>query len=225
MAKQFRRSGSGVQSANRKIVQVNQAQGFGNMSNMQGTTRVIYDAVRIETSANTSTYTLFENCKTRNFPLTNLTENKLQVGETMAIQRFSVFIMGCAAGTTNCTGIFPFSFFALFSRFYGGQLSFNIAQDQVIKKLPLSSMAAPFNPNSKFIGYYQSQPLAADPVTSYTVEHNIYHMDTNLVLPPQIEFNCTITVPALTTLPAVSDWYLMMKMEGIGSLYAPKTTY
>lgn len=211
-------------SANSKIVSVNQNQGVKGIGGMQGTTRVIYDAVLLQATAVNSTLNLFENCKTRAFPLTNLSENKLQVGESIAMQRFSFYIIECTAGTTNVLGTFPLSYFAQFQRLYGGALNFTIAQDQVIKKLPLTSMQASFNPRARFQGYYQFQVLAADPVTSFFMNHDIYHFDNNIIIPPQIEFVAQVQLPPIA-LPAGFDFYLAMKIEGLGSLYAPKANY
>lgn len=223
MAKQLvRRSGNG--SANSKIVTVNAEQGNKGINKMQGTTRIIYDSVPLATTAVNTTLRLFEGAKTRQFPLTNLSENKLQVGESMAMERASFYITECTTGTTNALAVLPLAYFTNFSRIYAGQMSFSIAQDQVIKKLPISSFFAPFNPNSKFYGYYQIQPLAADPVTAFQFPQDVYHFNNNLIIPPGVEFYCDVTIPPIT-LPAGFDFYLTMKVEGLGSLYAPKSTY
>lgn len=218
------RSKSGVPSANRKIVEVANQQGVQGMQNMQGTTRIIYDAILLAATTTNTTVNLFENCKTRQFPLTNLTENKLQVGEAMALQRFSFYIIQCTTGTTNVLSVQPIAYFPQFHRLYGGVLNFTIAQDTVIKKLPLASMYAPFNPDSRFQGLFQTQPLAADPVTSYLTPQDIFHFDTDIILLPQLEFVAQVQLPPIA-LPAGSDFYLAMKLEGIGSLYNPKSTF
>lgn len=213
------------QNAGIKIGEVNRGQGVHGIDKMQATTRVIYDAVQLATTTTNTTIRLFEGAKTRQFPLTNLSENKLQVGESIAMQRFSIFIMQCTTGTTNCIGISPLMYWPNFTRLYGGQLNFNIAQDQVIKKLPLSAMFSCFNPHSRFIGYYQIQVAATDPVTSFLLPQDIYTFQNNIVIPPQIEFYADITIPPISSLPAGFDSYLMMKIEGLGSLYAPKANY
>lgn len=227
MAKKFIPVGGG--NANQKIVMVNQKQGFGNMSNQQGTTRVIFDSIKLATNTEPTIVTLFEDCKNRTFPQTNLPQNRLEVGETMAMQRFSVFLMLVNAGQPKqVTQTMPLSWFPLSWRLYAGLLNFSIAQDTVIKQLPLTSMQAQFNPNSKFQGIHQFNNTNA---TTGKLETNInnqdiYHFDTNLIIPPQIEFKATIQIPPLdlSGLPT-SDFYLVMKIEGLGSLYAPKSTY
>lgn len=214
-----------VPSVNQKIVQVNKAQGVKGMGQMQGTTRVIMDAVPLIASANTQTYNLFENCKQRAFPDTNLTENKLQVGESIAVQRFSVFILQKSSVTNQALSVVPLSYFGEFQAIYASFFSFYISQDQVIKKLPLESMYAPFNPYANFMGYYNTQP-AGGALTSWTLPQDVYHMETSLIIPPQIEFMAQLQIPGIPALPAGNyTFHLAMKIEGIGSLYAPKSTY
>ena len=225
MAKKLIRRPNGVPSANEKIVQVNANQGIKGLNKMQGTTRVIMDSVKLATAATSQTYNLFENCANRQFPLTNIPENKLQIGESIVVQRFSLYITQTTTNTTDALSVTPFDYFASLKRLYASQLTFFIAGDQVIKKLPLASMYAPFNPDAKFMGLYQFQPAAGD-FQTFNIPHDIYHMRTNLVIPQLLEFVASVQVPALT-LPAIGayDYYLTMKIEGIGSLYAPKGTY
>jgi hypothetical protein len=225
MAKQLRVANPGGYSKNpnQKIIQVTTDQGFKGIDKMQGTTRIIYDAVQLSTNAENQTLTLFDACNKRQFPLTNLTENKLQVGEAMTLERFSCYIIECTTGTTKAVGVLPLNYFAQFNCLYASTMNFQIAQDTVIKKMPLASLFAPFNPHSKFMGYYNNQP-AGGALTSWTYPQDIYHFETSIVLPPQIEFLANFQIPPIT-LPAGYDFYFAMKIEGIGSLYAPKANY
>lgn len=211
-------------SANQKLVAVNKNLGVKGMAGQQATTRIIYDAVKLATTTVNTTITLFQNCKTRQFPLTNLSENKLQVAESIALQRFSVYIIQCTTGTTDVQDVSPLGYFPQFRRLYASTLDFNIAQNQVIKQMPLASMYAPFNHKSKFMGYFQTQSLATDPLTSYLLPQDIFEFDTNTIIPPQIEFYAQFTVPPIA-LPSGSDFYLAMKLEGLGSLLAPKANF
>lgn len=81
--RQIKRTGTGLAnpiqfSPNYKLVKVAQTLGIKDLSKMQITTRQIYHAIKLQTSANISTLQFFTNVNTVNFPLTNLTENKLQ---------------------------------------------------------------------------------------------------------------------------------------------------
>ena len=81
-------------NANRKIVTVNNAQGAKNINQQQGTTRIIYDSLPLVNGVNPKqTLRFFEGVNSRVFPFTNLTENKLQIGESIALQRFTFFLM------------------------------------------------------------------------------------------------------------------------------------
>jgi hypothetical protein len=222
MAKSFRRQGGG--NAGSKIVSVNSAQGVKGIGKMQGTTRILFDSVKLATTTTNTTVTLFQGCNTRDFPLTNLTENKLQVGESIAMQRFSVYIISCSTGTLNAQGVYPLAYFGAYSRIYNGLMSFNIAENQVIKNLPLAALYAPLNHQSKFFGNFTIQVLAADPITQFAVPHDTFKFDNDIIIPPQIQFFTTITLPPITVVPGF-DSYLAMKISGLGSLYAPKANY
>jgi hypothetical protein len=217
------RRSQGNGSAGSKIVNVNREMGVKGIGSQQGSTRIIFDAIQLQANPTNGILTLFENCKTRQFPLTNLTENKLQVGESITMQRFSFYIIECTAATTTVLDIVPLSFFAEFNRLYGSWFDFSIAQDTVIKRYPLSAMYSAFNKDSRWNSMYQLQPAAGD-LISDEISHDVSWMDNNIVIPPQIEFKCQITVPPIV-LPAGFDFYLAMKIEGLGSLFAPKSTY
>jgi hypothetical protein len=219
--KRFRSAnGSG---AGQKIVAVNNAQGVKGIGSQQGTTRILLDAVQLTATTVNTTINLFENCKTRVFPLTNLQENKLQYAESSAMQRFSCYIIECASGTTNVLDTVPLSYFSQFHRLYGAFMSFSIAQDQVIKKFPLTSLQASFNKNARFIGSNQIQPAAGDLLT-LNLNHDVFEFDNDLIIPPQIEFVASFQIPPIA-LPSGFDFYFAMKIEGLGSLYAPKANY
>jgi len=206
-----------------KIVAVNQNMGITNTANQQATTRVIYDAVKIVTSAQNQTLNLFTNAKSRSFPLTNLTENKLQVGESLAIQRMSFYIIQCTTGTTEAIGVVPLGYFYGYQRLYASICNFQIAQNNVLKNFPLASMFAPFNKDSRFMGLNQSQPAAGD-LSTFIYPHDVYKFDSNTIIPEMIEFTMDVTIPPVTSL-AGYDTYLACKLEGLGSLFSPKTNY
>jgi hypothetical protein len=73
--------------AGNKIPQVTANMGIKNIANMQGTTRIIYDSIKLQATTTISAIQFFENVNTRKFPFANIPENKLQVGETIAMQR------------------------------------------------------------------------------------------------------------------------------------------
>ena len=72
----------------KKLLAVANALGISDMSNMQGSTRVIYD--EIASSAATE-YTFFKNVSSRTFPSTNLTSNRFEVQEALLIEAIAVY--------------------------------------------------------------------------------------------------------------------------------------
>lgn len=210
-------------NANTKIVRVNDNIGAKNINKMQGTTRVLYDAVKFVTSANNVTLNFFENVNLKKFPFTNISENKLQVGETIAVQRFSFAIMNCVLNTGTVTLIKPIAYEPTFWGLYASQMSFSIAQDQVLKKIPLHTMYAPFNKNSRFFGNAVNQAVGG-PMLSTEEPQDVFHLDNPIVIPPQIEFTAQLQIPPVTVTDT-SDFYMVMTIEGLGSLFSPKATY
>lgn len=214
-------------SANRKIVSVNNAQGAKNINQQQGTTRIIYDSLLLTAPGTKQTFRFFENVNTRQFPLTNITENKLQIGESIAMQRFSFAILQTVKNTLTVLNILPLDNIAAGTNaIYRSDLSISIAQDQVIKKLPLHSMYAPFNKDSRFYGQILVNPGVPALEANLGFPQDVFHFDNPIVVPPQIEFVAELQLPAFNaTFVDTSDFYLTMTIEGLGSLYAPKATY
>lgn len=214
--------------AGSKIPQVTSKMGIKGIDKMQGTTRIIYDSIKLQNTTTNSTITFFENVNTRKFPFANIPENKLQVGETIAMQRFSLGII--TVDVTNplvpiLRNINPLAHLGEFQSLYRSDLSVAIAQDTVVKKLPIHAMYAPFNKDSKFCGanIFGNNPGIT---TSFEVPHDVFHFDNPIVIPPQIEFTATLQVNPIT-LPVIpnQEWHICLTVEGLGSLFAPKSNY
>lgn len=211
-------------NAGRKIVKVTDSMGVKGISKMQGTTRLIYDSLLLTSTSSNTTLRFFENVNTRKFPFSNINENKLQVAETIAMQRFSIGIFERVIATGEILNINPLGFFGSTKGLYRSDLSFQIAQDTVVKKVPLQSMYAPFNRNSAFFG--STQFTAGGVLVTNEVPQDVFHFDNPIVIPPQIEFVAEWQLPPVTiTPPAGSEYYACMTLEGLGSLFAPKSTY
>lgn len=212
-------------SVNRKVVSVNNKIGAKNINQMQGTTRVLYDSVLLQVSTNGTVLQFWSDVNLKKFPFTNISENKLQIGETIAIQRYSFAIMSIPIATPNfIEEIKPFDQAPAFFGLYRSDMSFAIAQDTVLKKLPLHTMYAPFNKDSRFYGSLQFQIFGG--LLSIGVPQDVMHLDSDLVIPPQIEFTAAVQIPAITFVPNVANnYYMVMTIEGLGSLFSPKGTY
>ena len=215
-------------SANRKIVSVNQKMGASNIGEQQGTTRIIYDSLLLGTTTTKQTFRFFENVNTRQFPLTNLTENKLQIGESIALQRFSFAILTTDKNSLVVKNILPLDNIASGTNaLYRSDMNVNIAQDQVVKKLPLHAMYAPFNKDAKFYGQILVKPGVPALIANLGLPNDVFYFDNAIVIPPQIEFIVELQMPAFVSnlQTDTQDTYLVCTLEGLGSLYAPKSNY
>lgn len=181
-----------------KVANTNNMLGNTSIAYQQGSTRVIYDALPL--NATTFVMNFFENVQTRVFPFTNLNQNRLNPGESMAITRMYFAVMTAAAPPT-VTLVAPLSTAAATQGLYASSFSVNIAQQEVIKKMPLMSMQSQFNKSAKFLN------------------NDVIEFDNFIVIPPQLEFNVQVLLP---TYAAVANNYLVCVIEGLGSLLSPK---
>lgn len=210
-------------SANFKIAEVAKRMGITDLNKMQITTRQLYHGIKLQTNANVSTLQFFTNVNTVNFPLTNLTENKLQAGEAIAVERAYFSILKTTVGNpVALKDVLPLEF-APFSRpMLRGDFDLQIDRQTVTKKINTTSFYAPFNKDANFgaVGF----DVSVDPPFALAYGQSVYHFDNSFVIIPQIEFSATLTIPAITV-PNDFDYYLMLNIEGLGCLFNPKGNY
>lgn len=210
-------------SPNYKLVQVAQKMGVRDLSKMQITTRQIYHALDVRQSTTPQTYTFFQNVNTSNFPFTNITDNKLQAGEALAVERAYLTILSInntiVPGTEVITDVYPVEYDATTRPFLRSDFDLQIDRQTVTKKVSTTSWFAPFNKNAKFGNF-----LNTGGVNTYQYGQSVYHFDNSFIIIPQIEFTATITVPPM---PSVSPTGLkvMLTVEGLGCLFNPKANY
>ncbi len=213
-------------SANFKIAEVAQRMGVKDLSKMQITTRQLYHAIKIFPTAGftSQTFNFFQDVNTVKFPLTNLTENKLQAGEALAVERMYLSILTTQANTPmNIIDVLPVEFHVEFRGILRSDLDLNIDRQTVTKRINTTSFYAPFNKNANF-GATTADPLGVAVFTNYG--QSIYHLDNSFVIIPQIEFSVTLTTPSITGVPLPNrDYYLMLNIEGLGCLFNPKGNY
>lgn len=190
-----------------QIVGVNQRLGNTAVPNMQGTTRVIYDtsSALVATTA-TQTLTFFSGVSTRLYPLSNISNNRFEVGESLAIQGFTFFFRPSADITAySATNIFTSSPNSSAQYTQQAILNFYIGNQRIIKDLPLDY--------SKFgIGEAYS--------SSY--ESNVLRLETPIVIPPQIEFYATLS---FTCSANPSTNRVVLAAFGQGTLLNTKSTF
>lgn len=190
-----------------QIVGVNQRLGNTAVPNMQGTTRVIFDtsAALVATNA-TQTLTFFSGVSTRLYPLSNLSVNKFEVGESLAIQGFAFMFRPSADITAySATNIFTSSPLNVAGFLQQAILNFYIGNQRIIKDLPLDY--------SKF-GIGESHAA--------TVQSNVLRLETPIVIPPQIEFYATLSY---TGSASPSTDRVVLAAYGQGTLLNTKSNY
>lgn len=186
-----------------QIVGVNQRLGNTAVPGMQGTTRYIYDS-QDQTATTNQTLTFFSNVSQRQFPLSNLNNNRFEVGESLAITGISYFwratsittladaIQTSAEGTT-----------AQFTNTF--TLDFYIGNQRVIKSLDL---------NYSRVGIGEAQ----DPA----VLSNVLRFETPIVIPPQVEFYATVRITSSGNVDAKKMYLCLF---GQGTLLNTKSTF
>jgi hypothetical protein len=214
-------------NVNRKIVRVNDNMGIKGISKQQGTTRYIYDALPISNATSGKTLKFFEGVANRNFPFTNLNQNKLNVGESLALQRFSLCLLGTDATTGNVTSVLPIDNLAAGTNaLYRSDMTITIAQTEVITKLPIHTMYAPFNKKSQFYGQVLVNPGEPTQIANLGIPHDVFHFDNDVIVPQQLEFVCALELPSYNlNLATGQNFFMMLTLEGFGSLFAPKATF
>lgn len=186
-------------SPQRKIVSVNQKLGNRGVKSQQGSTVIYYDTLPLDGAQNVLNF--FENANLRQFSDTNLNNqgNRLGVLESLAIER-----MYLAQVTKDPSGAVSAIGPVTQSQVQAGELEIEIANNKVLKRMPISSILPQFNKNSEHIN------------------NNNFEFDTQIVIPPQLEFSFNLRLDN----PAnVDDTFIRLAVEGVGSIVNTKQTY
>jgi hypothetical protein len=161
-----------------QIVGVNQRLGNTAVPNMQGTTRAIYDSQVLAVSAN-QTLTFFQGISGRLYPFANINNNRFEVGESLAIT--SIAFCGAEPDAT-----FDTMADELYENFSTGATVTNtflfnlyIGNQRVIKDFDL---------NYSRFGIGEAYASGR--------QKNVIHLETPIVIPPQLEFYATVTITA-----------------------------
>jgi len=175
-----------------KLVAVNDKFGNKSVKSQQGTTRQLYDT--LSHSGNAETLRFFEDSASRNFPLTNTGSdgNKLGVGDTMVVSaiQFSVKNGNTLEYISNL--------------FTSGQISFEIANNRVIKDLALTEAKTYVNET-----------------TSNNLNSFILFLETEIVIPPLLNYVLELRTPNL----GGNDSIVRCDIIGAAGIIAPRTTF
>lgn len=181
-----------------QIVGVNHRLGNTAVSDMQGTTRVIFDTLDQTTAATDFTFTYFQGVSARVYPAANINQNRFEVGESLAIQGFAFFQRTTATITSRS--------FSLAPAVTTGILNFYIGNQRVVKDLEIC-------------GYSRFQIGES---ISEAIQPAVFRLETPIIIPPQIEYYATIRVGVTTTQNGQS---FTLAAFGTGTLLNPKSNF
>lgn len=187
----------------RKIVGASNRFGNPGIKNQQLTTMEVFHYLPV---ASNVTLDFFRAVNTAVFPFANIQENRLQVGETMVINRIFFDVIEVITATGEIKKVLTLE--NAFPGAYMSQFSWLNDNNRVIKELGLTNMKPAHNRKG------------------WNVENDVFHLETDITIQPLIRFICQLQIP-IVTLPATegSTYYIGCHAQGTGTLLAPKTTY
>lgn len=186
-----------------KLVDVNNRLGNDFLKTMQGTTKMVYDTLEILPGQNV--YQFFKDTNTRTFPFCNVKNDSLPVAESLSVQRISLSVI-TERNTPDgiLFGIQPLS--GVVQNLEISDLSLKIANDVVMKPIAIQHFLPAYNKNA----------------TNEFSE--IFEMNTDMVIPPQLDFSFELRVFNLVTDTTVKT-YLRLIVEGVGAQFNGKTNF
>lgn len=174
-------------TAGAKLALVNNKLGNPSLKKNQGSTVEIYDYIEITAPGTAETIRFFQDVNSHAFPFSNINQNQLQVGEALAIQY--IFLTRMVTETTAAGLIKITAWDALLnavSTVALSQFNFLLDNSRIIKNNSLSRTSTLFN------------------VKGATAENFVFYPDTDLTLPPQINFIGELRIPTNSDV-AVTD--------------------
>jgi hypothetical protein len=194
-----------------KIIAVNNKFGNNDIKNQQGTSRILYDTLPAGTN---TTFRFFEDSAARVFPFCNTGSegNKLGVGDSMVIQAvmFTVFdVTNIPGGPIINEWNFVQPLVDMVQSFNLAYFNFQLANNQVIKKLTLSEANSQFNKD-------------------YSATNKALDLETNIVIPPLLPFVLELrlpqSIPVAPPSPTITR-YVECQLIGTGGIIAPRATF
>jgi len=183
-----------------KLVAVNDAMGNPSAASQQGSSRQMYDTLPLDGNQNLQ---FFQNCASRQYPFTNIPQNRLTLGESMTVQRLYFAVVTFDAVTAQPLTVETFAG-ATLDPFYMSDYSVYFDTVQQIKATSLSSQLSAFNKFASFDG------------------NEVITCDNNIVLPQDLQFRVTLNTPEYTP---VANTYIRCVLEGFGTIYSPKNQF
>ena len=187
----------------RKAIGINDKFGNTGIKQQQGSTVIKYDTLPLDGSTELR---FFQGSANRNFPLSNTGSdgNKLGVGNSMVVERAYLSIISFVEGDpTDITKVGEVSVLSPIEIVLS-ELSFSIANTEVIKSVPILSFLPQFNK-----------------IAENAINTN-FEFDTQVVIPPLLEYIATLRLPKYA---AASDIALRLTIEGTGAIISPRATF
>jgi hypothetical protein len=194
---------TGMITPQMKNIAVNDKFGNVGLKKQQGSTVIRYDSLEL---TGQTQLRFFEESNNRNFPLTNTGSdgNKLGVGNSMVVERIYLTV-GTFNPTTNAWTDFNETNINTPIQLLAAEFGFSIANSEVIKNVPVLSWISAFNKSAE------------------NQLNSNYEFDTQIVIPPLLEFVATLRLQNYTA-PTERTW-VRLTIEGSGAIIAPKTTF
>lgn len=185
-----------------KIAEVNSRVGNDFIKRQQGTTKMIYDTLFLggQTSLN-----FFENTNQRSFPDTNVKNGQLISGDSIAVQRIS--FAGVIKQNATIVQVLSINELMLLPEYEALKLAefeIEINTDTVMKPVRMLHVLSPFNKSSM------------------NDDCSVFELNTDLIIPPQLDFKVTVRTPDYTPNNEV-QMFLTCTIEGVGAQLNLKT--
>lgn len=196
---------------------------------MQPTEQIIYDSIDLSTlsSAGSTTFSFFANTNTKNFPFTNLQQNKLNAGNVIVVQYVQLQLISCSIVTVagvntsvitnirtleeNLSGTVA----ATFKPLLASQLTLVVGSSEVVKDFPLTNGYAGFNPAGKF-----GTKAFASATICEQYGHSSVDLRSEPVILPQLEFKANLQMPQFiqASIPTPGTQFLRLVLGGFGTI-------
>jgi hypothetical protein len=177
----------------KKLLAVASALGISDISNMQGTTRCIYD--ELPDTANQTEFNFFRNVSSRTFPQTNVTSNRFEVQESLLIEAIAVY------GRANNSAPVLLDFVGVNNTAQNSLIDIVIGNKRVMKDNLVTGPSVAQSNNSKG-----------------TSDNGVYYLapTVGITIPPQVEFEVQVRFQAA---PASADIdFIGVALYGTGVL-------
>jgi hypothetical protein len=165
------------------------------LDSMQGTTRAIFDTANgLAAGGN---YRFFENVQTRPYPLSNISQNRFETGESLAIESIALI----TSDELNDYNV-PMTNFSTFGINCIPILNLYIGNQRVLKDFDLTVSLSQLGTTQNNLAQNQNKAVV--------------YLETPIVIPPLIEFYADLTVN--TNFGTAEEPSIVLILQGTGTL-------